>query len=136
MVRSIRSGNWPSMILGHVATAKAVDFLERTGGYAFKAGADPESDFWFSARYAVSAMALVGSDRAQKVLMAWFELVAEGWERDENVLWALLPAVTPLLNKSHVAKVLWLTSLSWQDVHKKLRSLLLRAPRTIQTRRD
>jgi hypothetical protein len=111
-------------ILGYVATAKAIDFLERTGGYAFKAGADPGSDLWFSAGYAISAMALVGGDRAQKVLMAWFDEVNDGWERDDNVLWALLPEVTPLLNKSHVAKVLWLTSLSWQDVQNALGNLL------------
>jgi hypothetical protein len=111
-------------ILGYVATAKAVDFLERTGGYAFKAGADPESDFLFSARYAISAMARVGGDRAQEVLMAWFDAVSEGWELDENALWALLPEVAPFLDERHVPKVLWLTSLSWQDVQKALGNLL------------
>lgn len=107
-------------VLGHVATTKAVDFLERTGGYAFKTGADPESDVWFSARYAVRAMALVGGDRAREVLMAWFDAVNELWELDENILWELLPAVTPYLNANHVSKVLWLGSLRTQDVFKQV----------------
>src|ERR1700689_4495375 len=33
-------------ILGRVATARAVEFLERTGGYAFTRGSDPDSDAW------------------------------------------------------------------------------------------
>ena len=34
---------------------------------------------------------------SQEGLTGWFDAVTEGWERDENVLWALLPAVTPFL---------------------------------------
>jgi hypothetical protein len=52
--------------------------------------------------------------------MARFDAVNELWELDENILWELLPAVTPYLNANHVSKVLWLGSLRTQDVFKQV----------------